>query len=559
MNTTHLHARWLMGFALAALMLPLDAQPGEYPETPTSETQEVLITPIPPIPGPIAEMLANGEPRGEAGAPVNDASSTSASSGIRGRGPLPADSPLTSLTPPDPVTELRFNFQGVPLDTVLNYMSQAAGFIIVRSAEIDGRVNVISQQPLNADQAVELLNTVLNEKDLAAIRNDRTLTIVTREEAKRREIPVIKGNEPTQIPKSDKMVTQIIPVRFANAKQLVTDLASLIPEHASMTANESSNTIVLTDTQGSVRRITEIIQGLDSSISEVSTLRVFKLDYADAKSAADLIKAIYTSTQTAASGDDLRRQIMQRFGRGGGGGDQAQTQTPDNAVQQASAKVMAAADERTNSLVVSASEQTMENIELLIATIDTETNALTEVRVFTLQFADATQTAEVIKGVFAAQTTAQQTAQQQQNQGGNRRFRGPQQQPAATDTQSSRQKTESTVLAVPDTRTNSVIVSASESAMEQIASMVKELDNDPAKNKRVFVYSLKNANPEEVALLLGDMFAGNATGGSSAARSTGNTARGSTGSSNSNNNNSNRSGSSSTRGSSGSSGSSFSR
>ena len=59
---------------------------------------------------------------------------------------------------------LRLNFRGVPLDTVLDYMSEAAGFVIVRNTEVSGRVDVWSHQSLSKDEAVNLLNTILNRK-----------------------------------------------------------------------------------------------------------------------------------------------------------------------------------------------------------------------------------------------------------------------------------------------------------------------------------------------------------------------------------------------------------
>src|SRR5690349_10050921 len=85
---------------------------------------------------------------------------------------------------------LRLNFRGVPLDMVLNYLSEAAGFIIVLETEAKGKVDVWSNQPLTKEEAVDLLNTILNKNGYAAIRNGRTLRIVNREDAKKMNIPV---------------------------------------------------------------------------------------------------------------------------------------------------------------------------------------------------------------------------------------------------------------------------------------------------------------------------------------------------------------------------------
>ncbi|MBM3335088.1 hypothetical protein FJY63_10550, partial [Candidatus Sumerlaeota bacterium] len=130
--------------------------------------------------------------------------------------PVP-DDPLTYVRGSDNVRGsdqdlqegLKFNFRGVPLDTVLDYLSRAAGFVIVRDTQVSGNVDVVSHQPLNKDEAFMLLNTLLNQKGLAAIRNERTLTIVKRDEARTRDLPVRVGAEPEAIPKTDEMVTQI--------------------------------------------------------------------------------------------------------------------------------------------------------------------------------------------------------------------------------------------------------------------------------------------------------------------------------------------------------------
>src|SRR6266700_86179 len=192
---------------------------------------------------------------------------------------------------------LRLNFRGVPLEMVLNYLSDAAGFIIVLETKVEGKVDVWSNQPLNKEEAVNLLNTILNKNGYAAIRNGRTLTIVSQKEAKKRDIPVKKGGDAEEIPKTDQMVTQVIPVRHANAAQLTANLQPLLPEYAEMSANESANTLLITATEADVRRMTEIINALDESISGTSTLHVFPLRFADAKELATVIKDLFQPTQ----------------------------------------------------------------------------------------------------------------------------------------------------------------------------------------------------------------------------------------------------------------------
>jgi type II secretory pathway component GspD/PulD (secretin) len=62
------------------------------------------------------------------------------------------------------------------------------------------------------------------------------------------------------------------------------------------------------------------------------------------------------------------------------------------------------------------------------------------------------------------------------------------------------------VSAVPDARTNSVIVSAASNLMSQIERMILQLDSDSSKKQKVYVYSLDNADVDNVATILRGMF-----------------------------------------------------
>ena len=109
---------------------------------------------------------------------------------------------------------------------VLSYLSDAAGFIIVQDTHVNGTVTVVGQH-LTQDEAVNLLNTELNRNNYAAIRDGRTLTIVDKNDAKTRNIPVKTGNRPGDIPNDAEIATWIIPIRFVEARQLVSDLSTL--------------------------------------------------------------------------------------------------------------------------------------------------------------------------------------------------------------------------------------------------------------------------------------------------------------------------------------------
>ncbi len=408
---------------------------------------------------------------------------------------------------------LRLNFRGVPLEMVLNYLSDAAGFVIVLETDVKGKVDVWSNQPLSKEEAVSLLDSVLAKNGYAAIRNGRTLTIVARDAAKTRDIPVKKGNKPDEIPKNDEIVTQIIPVRYANAVQMTKDLQLLLPTYATMSANESGNALIITDTQASIKRMAQIVEALDTSISSISIVRVFPLQFADAKDLATAVKELFQQPTTQQQGGGRARFFNRMMGGPGGPGGPggAPEGTGDSEARKAASRVVAVADERINALVVSAPDEYIPIIEQLVKDIDINGTDITELRVFRLQNADPVEMADIFSQLFPDDSRSNTGANQNM---GFRFFRGQFGGRQASSNQantSERMKKKGRVFAVPDQRTSSIIVSAASELMPQIADMVEQLDANPAKKQKVFVYSLQNADAQEVEQVLRDMFQQNNT------------------------------------------------
>ena len=415
-------------------------------------------------------------------------------------------------TPPAEETPLRLNFRGAPLDLVLDYLSEAAGFIIILETEVKGKLDVWSNQPLSRAEAVELLNQVLAKNGYAALQEGRTLTILTQEEARRRNSPVRSGNDPESIPFGDQVITQIIPVRFVNAVQLSRDLTPLFPPTATIAANEGGNAVVVTDTQSNIRRIAEIIRALDTAISSVSAVRVFPLQYADATALATVVRDLFAAQNARSTGN--QQQTIRGFrgpggmggfpGMPGGGGNQGGQGGGSSRVS--TPGVVAVADERSNALVVSAPEEQMPIIEDLVREVDTDVDDITELRVFRLRHSDAQEMADLIKELFPDPTTS---SQNQRGRGqirfGGGPFAGGM---AAQGGESSRLQKQSRVLAVPDLRTQSVVVTAARDVMVQVAQMIEQLDADNAKKQEVYMFSVENTDPTVVEEILRGLFEG---------------------------------------------------
>ena len=128
----------------------------------------------------------------------------------------------------DTDTNIYINFKDTPLDTILNHLSKAAKISIINDNSIGDKITLISQMPLTLEQTISLLNESLFEKGYTAVRNKKTLKIVTLAQAKHEKIPVVKMTDSKSIKDNKDFTVAIIPVSYASATALKKDLEPLI-------------------------------------------------------------------------------------------------------------------------------------------------------------------------------------------------------------------------------------------------------------------------------------------------------------------------------------------
>jgi general secretion pathway protein D len=310
---------------------------------------------------------------------------------------------------------ITFNFRDARLSDVLNYMSDAAGFTILVQAQLNSRVTVISTHPMSKEKAVDVLNSVLNQNNLAAVEGDnQTLTIMTKDAAKTGNIPVKIGNVATNIPKNDMIVTQIIPIRFVDAQQLVVDISAFVSPQAIIVANQAGNSIVITDTQANIRHLTEIIQSIDSSAEMETEIHVFTMKYANPNDVVAMLTSVFPSSTGGAQttiniGGGRGGRGGGGFGGGFGGGGGGGAGTSAQRIQKAQ-QVLAVADGRTQSVVVTAAKDMMQQIGDMIAEVDVPSTRDTEVFTLPMHNADPYQAAAVLQGMFQGANSGRASA-----------------------------------------------------------------------------------------------------------------------------------------------------
>ncbi|MFW6059131.1 MAG: type II secretion system secretin GspD [Phycisphaeraceae bacterium] len=382
----------------------------------------------------------------------------------------------------DESAPLRLNFRDATVDTILRYLSEQAGLIVVTEADLNGRVSLFNHQPVTLKEAVALLNTVLKEQGYAAIRREKVLQIVPLSDARHMDLPVRVGSDPAALGASDTLITQVIPLRRVRASEMAENLTLLLdPEAGNLSANEGSNALIVTSTERNVRSIVEVVHALEQSMSrtQVADVRVFHLEHASAPEVAQLVTETF---QADASDDDDRRRMPWQRRRSGDDGDE-QRSGPEM-------QIRAAANERTNSMVVTGPSDTLEVIAEVVTDLDTDTAARQGVLTYHAKHSTVTELQTLFTDLFAEQTN-------QAN--GNGARPQPRWRRGGDDDQQSGGEDASdligNVTAVADQSTNTLLVLTQEANFPRIRAILEELDRPvPQVMVRVLVAELTHSD-----------------------------------------------------------------
>jgi len=453
------------------------------------------------VPPPRAVSAPGAAP--ESAAPAVKGEPPRAPEGQGGRAEKPAQSAGKPAATPRLIT---LNFRGASLDSVIEAVAEASGLDFIKTADVGGTVTVIERDPLSVDQALNVLGEVLRIRGATLVRSGNRVTIMGLTEARTVSDIVYNGSSAEEVPDTSEVINWIQPLHYVDAARLARDLTKLMPAYANLTANSESNTLIITDTADNVKRLLAIVQAVDNPQVSTAAVKVFVLKNASAADLVTPLTKLFTTSETASSAQariQQRFQMMARGGPPGPDGPGAESATADTQESSGRQQPRIVADDRTNSLIVSASTEMVTVIEGVVEQLDAEASgALLDLRVFIVKNADAEDVARVVENVFGSTSSSQSASAR--NQGDRLRFGPPEVGGPETATPTATLK--NTVRVAADTRTNAVVVTATAENLQIIGQLIKQLDDEAAATPQsVAIIPVVNAEPADIAQVLSDI------------------------------------------------------
>ena len=254
------------------------------------------------------------------------------------------------------------NLKDTDIQEFIEFVADVTETTIVVDPSVKGKIKVISSKPVSKAELYDLFLSILDVHGYTAVRSGAVVRVIPNKNARSSPVDVISGTSDINA----EYVTQVIRLDNVSAAKLIPVLRPLVPQQAHMAAYAPSNAIIISDIRANIDRIEKIIASMDQSA--VKETEIIKLRYGVSTDVVEMLKTLEKS-------------------RAGEGAD-------------ASKEATLVADKRTNSVVVTADELSIERIKSLIDYLDIPLEQSGNVRVMYLEYADATEVAEVLTRVM---------------------------------------------------------------------------------------------------------------------------------------------------------------
>lgn len=257
--------------------------------------------------------------------------------------------------------------------------------IIINEAIKNKRVTVIPGDPMTRKEAFEVFLSILQVNGLAIVETDDSIKVFTAQDVKSNAIPLIDDGRASD----EEVVIRILKIKNIAAQQLVTLLRPLVPPTAGFEVHNDTNILLIADNRLNIEKIVKLVDQIDKA--GTIDIEVISLKHASAKDVVELVSTLIP--KIVSTGKDGAAAV------------------PTQALH-------FAADERSNSILMSGDPVLRSQIRKLIERIDQPLAGEGNTQVFHLNYADAKDMVEILEKVSGAEVSVDKDKKVTSSSGG---------------------------------------------------------------------------------------------------------------------------------------------
>lgn len=328
-------------------------------------------------------------------------------------GSLPQFETGIEFEPVSPRTRVTFNLEDADLPDLVRLISNLTGKRFILPGKVRSiKATVFAPTKVSVAEAYNAFLSILEVNGLTVVPAGRYLKIAESANVQTNPIPLYTGGSPT--PSQDRYLTRLHRLTNVSAEDVATLLAQFKSQAGTVTAYAPTNTLILTDTGTNIRRMLRLIEAIDVPRTG-EQIWIEEIHYADAAEiAARLIEIFPTSSgnSPAAASPAAAARTKRRAARAtkAAAATQGAAPTTVGARTGESRITNIIADERTNSLIILATERAYLRIMELIRALDVPVDGDGRIHVHYVQNGDAAEIAGTLQSLIGGGGPARRPA-----------------------------------------------------------------------------------------------------------------------------------------------------
>lgn len=259
---------------------------------------------------------------------------------------------------------ISIDFNNVDINVFIKFISELTGENFIVDDQVKGKVTIISPARISLDEAFKVFESVLEVHGYTTIKTGKITKIVPSRDARSKNIETLLQKESGS--PQDKIATQVIHLKYAGPDEIKRLFTPLISKNSVILSYPPTNTLIVTDVYSNIKRLLRILKTIDIP-GTGHRISVIPIEHADSTKLVKILSSVFQTTVKTTKG--------------------------------ASARIIKfVADERTNTIILLASEVDTERVSGLIALLDRETpRGQGSIHVYYLENADAENLAKVLQ------------------------------------------------------------------------------------------------------------------------------------------------------------------
>src|SRR5438445_5250006 len=201
-------------------------------------------------------------------------------------GPAPAAPPAATDEPAGeaPLGEeeaMVLTSERADIREVIHSLATELGISYTIDPRIEGQVTIRTAGKIAREDLWPLLNQILRNNGIAAVKVGDLYQILPVAEAKTRAIIPRSRAAKSSLTEKDAFAIEIVPVRHVSADEMVNILQPFVTPGGDVLSYPRANLLVITDLQSNIDRLRELVTTFDSDVFHNLKTRVFKVQHGD--------------------------------------------------------------------------------------------------------------------------------------------------------------------------------------------------------------------------------------------------------------------------------------